>query len=505
MMNPTQLLNFLLTTFDEAALKELCRQLAVTYDELPNSDRHEKALALFEHMQKQGRLPELATQMSQMRPRLATGGDETDRLRWIDEIATGLGKANPPQTTSQIAKLKDIHEPDKPGPVTNAPALRRDPAPEMPTTSWNTAGISQEAAHLSPNPNPYYAGRLVTDKAMFFGREEERQWLRTRLQNLGSSAIVGMRRSGKSSLLYYLCHHEFFGGNRPPLFAYLDLQDARYQTLPGLLNGALSQWAAALGQENIPQVTELAAFSTAVQRLVEHEHPLILCLDGFEQLTKRPEQFGDSLLESWHTLGSNGHLTFVTTSRHPLAHLCKQSGLTSNFDSIFAQLELGLLDETSALALVREPAQRQGINLPASAVDELLLLGGAHPFYLQMAAHHLVDLLQLGGYHPAKLKQDFLHEAQPYWQQLWAELVPLQQKLLAEVMQPDPPLVIKRQYRQLAQWGVLREEAGAYRPFSDAFGAWLDAELHANTVPTREAAALKEETWWGKLRGLWGH
>ncbi len=502
-MDTSYLLDLLRKSFSEADLKELCFRLQVEYADLEGATRREKAMALIAHTQKQGRTATLTAEMGKMRPHLPLADEEPDHLRWIDEVAAGLGQANQAQITSQTNKLKDIREPDKPGPVTNAASLRRNPPPEMPTTRW------EDEPALPPNErhqtavNPYYAGRMVTDKAMFFGRDEERRRLRTRLQNMGSSAIVGMRRIGKSSLLYYLSHHEAFGGDWQPLFAYLDLQDARYHTLTGLLNGALGQWAAALGQEDIPRVTGLAPFSEAVQRLGEGGHHLVLCLDEFEQLTKRPEQFNDAVFEGWRALGNSGHLAFVTVSHQPLADLIKQSGLTSNFDNIFTQLDLGLLDETSALALVREPAQQYGITLPAGAVDELLLLGGTHPFYLQMAAHHLVNLLQMGSFHTAQLKQDFLHEAEPYWRRLWMELLPLQQKLLVEVMQPDPPLVIKRQFRQLERRGVLREDAGAYRPFSAAFGAWLDKELHLASNQDVDEGPSGDQKWLKKLQGLW--
>ena len=54
--------------------------------------------------------------------------------------------------------------------------------------------------------NPYSAGPIVTDAEMFFGREEELRCIRDRLRKGGSMAVIGLRRIGKSSLLYQLAH-----------------------------------------------------------------------------------------------------------------------------------------------------------------------------------------------------------------------------------------------------------------------------------------------------------
>ncbi|MCA9934169.1 MAG: ATP-binding protein [Ardenticatenaceae bacterium] len=475
-MNQTQLLDLLLSYFNDKDLRELSFRLEIPYEDLSGDNRREKAISLLEMCRTHGRMPDLFTEMGSMRPHLPIG-DEADRLRWIDDLTAGMGQVNQPQITSQTNKLKGI-----------IPPTQRTPTPKP-----RPAGA-----------NPYYAGRMVTDKTLFFGREEERLRLRTRLQNGGSSAIVGLRRIGKSSLLYYLSHHEPFDAKWQLVFAYLDLQDARYHTLPGLLNAALAHWYSALGSA-APQVKTLAAFNQAVQTLNENGLRLALCLDEFEQLTKRPAEFSDDVFESWRALGNAGYLAFLTASHQPLADLIKQGGLTSNFDNIFTQIDLGLLDETSALALVREPAQQQGVVLPDTAVNDVLRLGGTHPFYLQMASHHLFNNLQMGRYRAAQVRQDFLNEAEPYWRRLWDELLPMQQTLLTEAIQPNPPLVIERQYRRLARSGVLRESAGAYQPFSETFGSWLDEELKvAKALNQQPDAVAVQSTWKDKLRNLLG-
>jgi ABC-type phosphate/phosphonate transport system ATPase subunit len=60
---------------------------------------------------------------------------------------------------------------------------------------------------------------------MFFGRDEELKRIRDRLRKGDSTAVVGLRRIGKSSLLYQLAHQ----ADQLPqgvVAVYLDLQEA---------------------------------------------------------------------------------------------------------------------------------------------------------------------------------------------------------------------------------------------------------------------------------------
>jgi AAA+ ATPase superfamily predicted ATPase len=80
-------------------------------------------------------------------------------------------------------------------------------------------------------PNPYNYSTVVTDPNMFFGREAVLRVLYTRLTNMQSTSVVGLRRIGKSSLLYQLARTlpDTLGQDYVPL--YIDLQDPRYRTV----------------------------------------------------------------------------------------------------------------------------------------------------------------------------------------------------------------------------------------------------------------------------------
>src|SRR5262245_19374148 len=115
-----------------------------------------------------------------------------------------------------------------------------------------------------PPANPYTYGSMITDPAMFFGREDELSRIRDRLRKGSSTAVVGLRRIGKSSLLYPLTHQtQYLPDAVWPL--YLDLQDAPHQQPLALLNAAWRGWQS----DDARPVVSLADFTTRIKQLNE--------------------------------------------------------------------------------------------------------------------------------------------------------------------------------------------------------------------------------------------
>ena len=89
---------------------------------------------------------------------------------------------------------------------------------------------------MSETPNPFMNRGVITDPNDFFGREEQVNEIFTRLQGMQSSSIVGERRIGKSSLLYYLTQTGPQRLGDAYRFFYLDIQDAHFHTAGILAN-----------------------------------------------------------------------------------------------------------------------------------------------------------------------------------------------------------------------------------------------------------------------------
>ena len=330
-------------------------------------------------------------------------------------------------------------------------------------------------------PNPYSYDPMVTDPKMFFGREEELRTLYTRLRTMQSTSIVGLRRIGKSSLLYRLVQtvRGELGQNYLPL--YIDLQDARYRTVVGFVTavaGALNERMG--GLLDVGGVTDMAGFTGLVERLRDNGVCPILCLDEFEELIQHPQEFGDDFLEGLRALGSHGKLSLVTASRIPLADLIQKQGLTSPFFNIFSQIELGLLEPEAARALRRVPFEREGVILTPEEEALVEELAGRHPFYLQMACHHLYEAQAEPADRRADLvRERFNRDAKPHFQQLWEHLDNEAKAALKMVVgEAVRTSQSERLLQRLARLGLVEKEDGKWQVFSSAFAA------HVRQYPT---------------------
>jgi hypothetical protein len=76
----------------------------------------------------------------------------------------------------------------------------------------------------------------------------------------------------------------------------------------------------------------------------------------------------------------------------------------------------------------------------------------------------------------------FRRQAEPHWRDLWQSLSPLSQTLLSLPLKPDAPARIAREYRSLVQQGVLVEENGRYRLFSQGFADWVQTEAESQNL-----------------------
>lgn len=90
--------------------------------------------------------------------------------------------------------------------------------------------------------NPFFNRGTITDTNYFFGRKTELRTIFSRISNLQSCDVFGPRKIGKSSLLYYIFNNaQNILGNDFKI-AYIDLQDARYQTINDFLIFSLQEF-----------------------------------------------------------------------------------------------------------------------------------------------------------------------------------------------------------------------------------------------------------------------
>jgi AAA+ ATPase superfamily predicted ATPase len=325
-------------------------------------------------------------------------------------------------------------------------------------------------------PNPYSFGPLVTNPDMFFGREAELETLCTRLRNMQSTSVVGLRRIGKSSLLYQFAQAlpDTLGQNFVPL--YINLQDARFDTMYGFVSQVCKTFNKKVGGIlSTRNVTGMSGFSEAIDKLNSNSVRPVLCLDEFEELTGRPEEFNDGFFEALRALGQHAKLGIVTASRTPLTALIRSGGLTSPLPNIFSHIELGLLESEAAQALRRIPFERENIEL--SSEDEALVedLAGRHPCYLQMASYHLYEAQSQSPSKRANMVRDnFNRDAKPHFERLWEHLGAGDKAVLRVVMdQAVRTSETERKLKRLAYLGLVEQTDGNWQIFSAAFAEYV--------------------------------
>jgi len=300
-------------------------------------------------------------------------------------------------------------------------------------------------------PNPFFYGGMITDPNKFFGRKAE---LRTIFGRLGTTppqcvSVVGERRIGKSSLLYHLTqvYPQRLREAERYLFTYIDLQSARCQSATGLLTEILGKvlneanlrlgtgdrrWFYGL-REKAPEgrMVNLETFEEVLKQLSAMNYKPVVCLDEFEELIERPQEFDDSFFDSWRGVASWGHIAFVTASQVPLEVLSRSGKLTSPFFNIFAKVPLGELKPDEARRLITQPSDRP---FTEKEVKLALRLAGCHPFCLQIACSIIYEEKAKGKVDPLAVRKAYETAVRPLpWGQKALAFLNRHGRKLAEV------------------------------------------------------------------------
>ena len=236
-------------------------------------------------------------------------------------------------------------------------------------------------------PNPFFYGGRVNPE-QFVGRRAELQRIFAGLEvahtgQMQSFSVVGPRRIGKSSLLFYAANKyaQYLTQAANYRFGYFELSDAHCRTLDGLLDGILKQLGA--GQLD-GKKSALTEFQDAIIALKTRGAFPVVCLDEFEELTDHPNQFTPDLYDSWRFLINQQAIAFITASKSPLIDLAQTLGYTSPFFNVFTYLPLGELTDDEARELIARGADCDHAFTPTEQNDAWLLAGN-HPYRLQLA------------------------------------------------------------------------------------------------------------------------
>jgi hypothetical protein len=262
----------------------------------------------------------------------------------------------------------------------------------------------------------------MTDPADFVGQAAcvRRVYSRIGADRPQSVAIIGGRKSGKTSLLEYLSHPSVAARHLEEPASYLFLtfigdhgisedSESFLRCLAQSLPGARAASSSNL-YEGIQK--EIEALHAALTRV-------IVFLDDFDRITSN-DRFPLEFFSFLRSMANNYNLAYVTTSFMELQKLCSAKEIQeSPFFNIFTNMHLGMLSREDAKTLI---LRRAGIE-EAQAERAIAWCGGS-PYLLEKAGAWLAR----GGAGYAATETEFgealLAEMGPFFEELVSALPP---------------------------------------------------------------------------------
>lgn len=251
----------------------------------------------------------------------------------------------------------------------------------------------------------FITGTPITNPRYFFGRNKELKRLfdlvkRRPLQN---AAIIGKRRSGKTSLLHYLKNitntpkeqlradqkSDWLSNPENYCWIFVDFQDSRRQNREGLLRYILECL-----KLQVPSPCDLDRFMDAVSSNLDR--PTVILLDEIGVGLQRCPELDDCFWESLRSLATNqtnGNLGFVLATPESPIELAKNTGHSSPFFNIFGYTAyLGALTEAEA----RELIVSSPVPFSDSDVEWILKESKCWPLLLQILCRERLFSLEDG-------------------------------------------------------------------------------------------------------------
>ncbi|MGE5658367.1 MAG: helix-turn-helix domain-containing protein [Actinomycetota bacterium] len=286
--------------------------------------------------------------------------------------------------------------------------------------NWQQIACKKEFA--PPSPSPFITGPCITQPRYFFGRQKELKRLFDLLKRhpLQNAAIIGKRRSGKTSLLHYLKNitttpaaqlrpnqkSDWLPHPENYRWIFVDLQDARMQSREGLLSYILKCL-----EMQIPSPCDLDQFMDAVSGKLQK--PTVILLDEIGVGLQRCPELDDGFWESLRSLATNytqGNLAFILATPESPIELAHHTGHSSPFFNIFGySTTLGPLTNTEA----RELIASSPISFAENDIEWILAQSGCWPILLQILCRERLFTLEDGEIGD-NWREEALQQMQPF-------------------------------------------------------------------------------------------
>src|SRR5215216_2784927 len=328
--------------------------------------------------------------------------------------------------------------------------------------------------------NPYLNRVAIKDPAQFFGRAREVSKIFSRI---GSSrpqsiSVVGERRIGKSSLLYYINHPQvrerYLDGTASYTFAFIDLQQKRRLTLTEFFKELFSLVAKEVNDESL---TRLEPTFDSVRALLEdfrrEGRKLIVLFDEFDAITTN-RAFDLEFYSFLRSIANNYDVAYVTSSARDLQELCHTQLIAdSPFFNIFTNVFLRAFTRKEATDLITRPSPDAGLPLEGYA-RRIMELAGHFPYFLQIACSAFFDQLSEneGKLDREEVEATFFDEAKGQFRFIWDHMSDGYRRCVRDFVENGQ--VEKEQahvYEDLKRAGYFIEDDRGPRIFSTMFSS----------------------------------
>jgi hypothetical protein len=253
--------------------------------------------------------------------------------------------------------------------------------------------------------NPYIVGNPIKTKEMFFGREDDFQYVIRKVGEGRSNQVLifcGDRRSGKTSILFQIRLGRLGEEFLPILIDMQILAGIKSDTdfFAAILDVACSQLAIpGLTLTTIrekAQDTSIESIFTTFLKLVKEKHPdkiILFLLDEYELIETKIKDgtFSESVIHFLSgVLESPYRVSFIFTGSTNLENRKVDFWRSLLGKSIYRKISY--LSDNDTARLITEPLHEY-IDYPEEVIRSIYRLTGGQPFYTQVICQNIVDLL----------------------------------------------------------------------------------------------------------------
>ncbi len=257
---------------------------------------------------------------------------------------------------------------------------------------------------FTPITNPYIVGNPIKTKSMFYGREDDFEFIRRKLESGGRSYIIvlsGERRSGKTSILFQILNGRL-GDNFIPIL--IDMQ-----TMAGLKNEAeffekfaletiknlddsLKQNKYNFSSQDSSPYKVFTQLLDDIHRIYPQKNKLFL-IDEYELIETKSDEGSLSLNFIPFLSGileSDRHISFIFTGSKTLQE--RKSSFWQNLFGKSLFRNVSFLSQQDTIRLITEPV-KEAITYDDNLLDAIYRLTSGQPFYTQIVGQNIVDFV----------------------------------------------------------------------------------------------------------------